>query len=157
MLKLFRGPPECWNDPPAIIQKLNAIGHLTLAINSSANFLVYVAWGTKFRKAFVRAKEEIWTRARSTIRRHEQLVFKHIFYAVTVDTFWKSRDGIIKVETGFPPLQKLRILNMPLTKLFEGVNWNSSSLTAQNFKGQELDWHYKINQTGHSTPRSLQQ
>ena len=72
VVNISSGPPDCWNDPPSIINKLNAIGHLTLAINSSANFLVYVAWGTKFRKAFIRAKEDIWTRARTTIRRHEK-------------------------------------------------------------------------------------
>ena len=53
------GPPACWQDPPAIILKTSWLAHLALNINSSTNFLVYVAWGTKFRKAFFKATREL--------------------------------------------------------------------------------------------------
>ena len=55
---LLRGPPVCWQDTPALILKMSWLAHLALSINSSTNFLVYVFWGTKFRKAFCKAKRE---------------------------------------------------------------------------------------------------
>merc|ERR1719483_736935 len=53
------GPPTCWMNPPSLISRLSMVSHLALSINSSANFLVYVAWGTKFKKAIWRAADNL--------------------------------------------------------------------------------------------------
>ena len=54
-------------DPPSLINRLSMVSHLALSINSSANFLVYVAGGTKFKKAFWRAQNSLKIKTRSML------------------------------------------------------------------------------------------
>ena len=68
-------PPYCWLDPPSLITRLSMISHLALTINSSANFLVYVALGTKFKKAFWRTKDSFVRQTTSVLIRSERQVF----------------------------------------------------------------------------------
>ena len=60
-----RGPPECWQDPPSVILRVSWLAHLALSVNSSTNFLVYVFWGAKFRKAFWKTIGELLRRLQS--------------------------------------------------------------------------------------------
>ncbi|XP_023324910.1 FMRFamide receptor [Eurytemora carolleeae] len=46
-------PPDCWNEVPGSVSIISMIAHVCLSFNSSANFLVYVVWGTKFRRALL--------------------------------------------------------------------------------------------------------
>ena len=50
------------------------ISHLALSVNSSANFIVYVAVGTKFQKAFIRIKDSLRRKSNLMMRRTQRLV-----------------------------------------------------------------------------------
>ena len=65
---MLRGPPECWQDPPLVILRMSWLAHLALSVNSALNFLVYVFWGTKFRKAFCKVIRETVRRLQSPFR-----------------------------------------------------------------------------------------
>ena len=54
-------------DPPSLINRLSMVSHLALSINSSANLFVYVAGGSKFKKAFWRAQNNIQTNIMSML------------------------------------------------------------------------------------------
>jgi len=54
-------------DPPSMINRLSMVSNLALSINSSANFFVYVAGGTKFKKSFWRAQNSLKVKIRSML------------------------------------------------------------------------------------------
>ena len=65
---VWRGPPECWQDPPTVILRMSWLAHLALSLNSSMNFLVYVFWGTKFRVEFCKIFRDLLRRVQSLFR-----------------------------------------------------------------------------------------
>ena len=70
-----RSPPECWLDLPPWIHRMVITSHLALSVNSSANFIVYVAVGTKFQKAFIRIKDSLRRKSNLMMRRTQRLVY----------------------------------------------------------------------------------
>ena len=49
-----RSYPICTYSAPVSIIVMTNLGHLLISVNSSANFLVYVASGTKFRQTLIK-------------------------------------------------------------------------------------------------------
>ncbi|XP_023332149.1 FMRFamide receptor [Eurytemora carolleeae] len=65
--------PACWENPPKVVNTLSIISHLALSINSSVNFFVYVAWGSKFRKALMRLIQSKFRGSRNEDRQNLEL------------------------------------------------------------------------------------